>query len=413
MYNQIRIARVARKTKSDKTKVTIFLRIFPLWVSRGSDFTLSTKICLDSNMWNDAIKKVKGNTINSQRINQRLSELEISVNQHFSDYLKINPQPCIKEFKKYLEYKLFKKGAGIETQILVCDIFDMYLNLHGSKLGDNRKKRYLFVKSKVNKFNSQNYGTEKVDLSKLNREWYLKFSEFMLSEYNYATDTLTGYLKVLRAAVLDLQKNGHIERFPFMNCKLERGAEKKRYLNNNELTKILEYKSNDERLQKVADCFIFASQTGLSHTDMRSLKKTMIRLEGKQFVINKRRVKTGVESIIPVNDIAHNIIIKYENDPSIANGKKVLPVIHLNDFNKILKRIADQCGLGHTNLTSHQARHAFATTVWLGQGGTIEVLQAILGHKNIRTTMRYGKINTQRVAKEALRVFGNPLKKEA
>lgn len=409
MYKQIRIARVVRQTKSDQSKRTIFLRIFPLWVSRGSDFSLSTKICIEAGKWSDEKKQVKGNSLESQRINFQLNELEAQVYQLFGDYLKINPQPNHKEFKKYIEYKLFNKGSGVEAKIWVNDIFDRYLELHGSTLGDSRKKRYAFVKRKVNKFNALKFGTEKVELDVLNREWYIKFKQFMQSEFEYSIDTLTGYLKVLRSAVLDLHKNGHIDRNPFMNCELEYGEEKKRYLNRNELAKIINYQSIDTRLQLVADCFVFACQTGLSHSDMRSLKRTMIRHEGNQLVINKGRDKTGVECIIPINDVALKVILKYRNDPRVANTDHALPVIHLNDYNSLLKRIADQCGLGNYELSSHVARHTFATTVWLGNGGSIETLRVILGHKNIRTTMKYGKINAQRVTEEAIRVFAQPL----
>ena len=408
MYKQIRIARVVRQTKSDESKRTVFLRIFPLWASRGSDFSFSTKICIDANKWSDEKKQVKGGSLESQRINFQLNELEMQVYHLFNDYLKINPQPDPKDFKKYIDYQLFSKGSGVEKQIYVNGIFKRYTDLHGSRLCESRKKRYEFVKLKVNKFNLEKFGTEEVGLNVLNREWYIQFKEFMLNQYSYSIDTLTGYLKILRSAVLDLYKNGHLDHNPFVNCKLEYGEEKRRYLNRNELSKIINYKSNDERLQLVRDCFVFASQTGLSHSDMRSLKRTMIKNEGNQLVISKGRNKTDVESIIPINDFALKIISKYRNDPRLANDDKVLPVIHLNDYNKLLKRIADQCGLGYTNLTSHQARHAFATTVWLGQGGTSDVLQTILGHKCIRTTKRYGKINAQRVADEAMRVFAQP-----
>ena len=126
-------------------------------------------------------------------------------------------------------------------------------------------------------------------------------------------------------------------------------------------------------------------------------------------MINKGRDKTGVECIIPINDVALKIIIKYGNDPRVVNSDKALPVIHLNDYNTLLKRIADQCGIVNNELSSHVARHTFATTVWLGNGGSIETLRVILGHKNIRTTMKYGKINAQRVTEEAIRVFAQPL----
>ncbi len=51
MYKEIRIAFVATKTKSDKNKVTIFLRVFPVWDSKCPNFTLSNKICIDKSKW--------------------------------------------------------------------------------------------------------------------------------------------------------------------------------------------------------------------------------------------------------------------------------------------------------------------------------------------------------------------------
>lgn len=40
-------------------------------------------------------------------------------------------------------------------------------------------------------------------------------------------------------------------------------------------------------------------------------------------------------------------------------------------------------------MSSHLARHTFATTVYLCNGGTIEALSKILGHKHISTTQIY------------------------
>jgi hypothetical protein len=49
MQKFIRISRVARATKSDKTKRTIFLRIFPSWENE-KDITFSTKITVSKHI---------------------------------------------------------------------------------------------------------------------------------------------------------------------------------------------------------------------------------------------------------------------------------------------------------------------------------------------------------------------------
>jgi site-specific recombinase XerD len=65
------------------------------------------------------------------------------------------------------------------------------------------------------------------------------------------------------------------------------------------------------------------------------------------------------------------------------------------------------------NLSSHIARHTFATTVWLSNKGRLEGLKSILGHKKIQTTERYGKITDENVKNEASMVFENQAKKGA
>ena len=408
MNYQIRIARVARNKKSDVTKKTIYLRIFPLWDLRGSDFTLSSRLTIDESKWNDTKKSAKGTSTESQRLNFQLQKLEDQVHALFNEYLKINQNPDVNEFKAHLDFKLFHKGTGIQKQYFVSDIFDRYVKLHSSSLGDKRKLRFKFVGKRVNELNIELYETDKVELKVLTHEWYYMFKEFMLDKFEYHPNTLTGYLKILRSAVREAHKSGYIDRYPFDGCKLEYGEEDIKYLNENELQSILEFRSEEHRLQLVADCFIFASQTGLAHGDMRTLTKSMIRYEGMDLVIEKSREKTSVKSIIPLNELAISILNKYKSDPRISGTDLVLPVIHLNDYNQLLKRIADQCGLNPDSLTSHVARHTFATTVWLAKEGSLEVLQSILGHNNIRTTQRYGKITSKRVASEASKVFARP-----
>ena len=70
------------------------------------------------------------------------------------------------------------------------------------------------------------------------------------------------------------------------------------------------------------------------------------------------------------------------------------------------------CGI-NKNLTSHVARHTFATTNWLNNGGTLESLQSMLGHSKIQTTEIYGQITDEKVKSEASLVFSNQAKKGA
>ena len=68
-------------------------------------------------------------------------------------------------------------------------------------------------------------------------------------------------------------------------------------------------------------------------------------------------------------------------------------------MNAYLKEIGDLAGVDK-KLTTHVARHTFATTIALNNGIPLEVLQKMLGHAKISTTQIYAKIMDSRIADE-------------
>ena len=60
-------------------------------------------------------------------------------------------------------------------------------------------------------------------------------------------------------------------------------------------------------------------------------------------------------------------------------------------MNSYLKEIADFCGINKT-LTTHTARHTFATAVALSNGVSMENIAKMLGHSDTRMTQRYAKV---------------------
>jgi site-specific recombinase XerD len=299
--------------------------------------------------------------------------------------------------------------------MFVSDLFDRYINLHRSDLGEIRINRYRFVQRCVNEFNLVHLGKSKADVKVLNKEWRDGFKQFMMNRFNYQSSTMNGYLKVLHAAVKYAYDTNCIDRYPFKDCKFDKVESKIKYLTEDEYTLIaqFDFSKADERIQRTADCFLFACNTGLAFSDMRSLKKSDLESSKDGCLsIVKYRAKTGVRFLVPLNPKALSIIEKYRNHPYVVGSECVLPVIHMNDFNQLLKMIGLMCGIDK-NLTSHIARHTFATTNWLDNGGSLETLQSMLGHNKIKTTEMYGKITSRKVREEASLVHINQAKKGA
>jgi site-specific recombinase XerD len=68
-------------------------------------------------------------------------------------------------------------------------------------------------------------------------------------------------------------------------------------------------------------------------------------------------------------------------------------------MNGYLKEIADICEI-KKKLTTHLARHTFATTITLSNGVPIETVSKMLGHSDLKTTQIYSKVVDRKIAED-------------
>ena len=104
---------------------------------------------------------------------------------------------------------------------------------------------------------------------------------------------------------------------------------------------------------------------------------------------------------IPIIKPAREILDKYALLAQ-ATGK-LLPVLSNQKMNAYLKEIAAIVGIDK-DLTTHLARHTFATTVTLANHVSIENVSKMLGHSSIRMTQHYARILDASIEKEMLNV---------
>jgi site-specific recombinase XerD len=73
-------------------------------------------------------------------------------------------------------------------------------------------------------------------------------------------------------------------------------------------------------------------------------------------------------------------------------------------MNAYLKELADICGIT-TRITFHIARHTFATTVTLQNNVPIDSVSKMLGHKSIKTTQIYAKVNDIKISNDTKKLY--------
>lgn len=139
-------------------------------------------------------------------------------------------------------------------------------------------------------------------------------------------------------------------------------------------------------METVRDLFLFQTYTGLSFSDMQAFDIRDYHRDGGAWVHRGERIKTGVPYVSELLPQAVTILERYDFR---------LPKIYNHHYNMLLKAMGEMLGL-KKNLTSHMARHTFATLM-LRSGAKIENVSVMLGHTNVKQTQRYAKVMAESV----------------
>lgn len=128
------------------------------------------------------------------------------------------------------------------------------------------------------------------------------------------------------------------------------------------------------------DLFVFQMFTGLSYSDTQAFDISQYKKVDGQWVHTGQRIKTGVPYV--------SVLLPPVIDVLERNNWQV-PKINIDTYNYSLKTIGKV--LGMERMHSHLARHTFATYM-LSNDVKVQNVMRMLGHKNIRQTMKYAKV---------------------
>lgn len=117
-----------------------------------------------------------------------------------------------------------------------------------------------------------------------------------------------------------------------------------------------------------------------------------------------------IEANVPLIPQAIEILNKYEGHSCRDVENRLLPVKSNQKMNAYLKEIADLAGIDK-NLTTHIARHTFATTVTLDNDVPLESVSKMLGHTKLTTTQIYAKTKDRKVNRD-MTALKNRLKEQ-
>lgn len=165
------------------------------------------------------------------------------------------------------------------------------------------------------------------------------------------------------------------------------------FLTLEEVQKLAQTSCDDEVLKTAS---LFAILTGLRFSGIQHLKwKNIISNNGGNHFLKYRQEKTKTADNHPISQLVLDIIGERQDDESPVF--KGLMYSHIQ--NKAFKQWLAESGIKR-RITFHCFRHTYATLT-LMKTDNVHTVSKMLGHKNIKNTMRYAKVVDEQKTKAA------------
>ncbi|SHM67128.1 site-specific integrase [Chryseobacterium polytrichastri] len=382
-----------KKVKNNSTISTVYLRI----TISGKRTEISTGQIIKTSQWATKSGKINGNTSGTKQLNSFLEGVRARLFECYSN--------LFNEGKEINCENLRNRYLGIEERkVTLMEVFKDHNSkmeeLIGKEYSKGTWERYETSLRHTEAFMKWKFNIADVDVRYINAGFVADYEFYLRTVRNCCNNSAVKYIKNFQKIINICIDNEWISKNPFANYKSKIVNVDVRFLTDAELRRIQGKKFITERLKVVRDIFVFCCYTGLAYIDVKNLTKNNITkgIDGGLW-IKIKRTKTNVEASIPILKDALEILDKYENDPKCINEMTILPVLSNQKMNEYLKEIGDLCEIDF-DITFHTARHTFATTVTLNNGVPLETVSKMLGHKNIRMTQHYAKIQDRKVGSD-------------
>lgn len=384
----------------------------PIFVSsrhNGREFKFFTGEKCKTEDWDLDSQKIKRTNKNYKNINECLDKVARDIGVYLHDSKLNGFVPSVDDNKITITPK---EECTVEI-LKEKDVIQIYDDFIQWSVKEGKKHGTIKVMKVTRNHLNEFHKVEPVRIDNFTEEVYNRFIAFMMSRFNQQPNSIGNHTKNLKTFFY-WYRDKKIIKLSEKHAKLSVISidGEKIYLTREEIEKFKTVELN-ERLFHVRDSFLFGCYTGLRYSDLKKLVSDNIQeVSGTKVVsftpqktnsfYKKTRKKVNIALIPDALVIIEKYSKSYEN---------TLPVISNQKINDYLKEIGKMAGIvekvekyRYVNsepileyvpklklISCHVARHTFATQS-ISRGVAAEVVQKLLGHSNIKTTMIYAKI---------------------
>lgn len=261
----------------------------------------------------------------------------------------------------------------------------------------NHLRNFLKTEMKINDVSFNRINEQLID----NFEFYLKTKGG--NGHNSSMKLLQIFRKIYKIGL----NNRWTSRNAFADKKITFKDTEIEVLNENEINLLKSYEPTKTYLQKTKELFLFSIYSGLAYIDLQHIQFKHIEIitTSGNYIIRKKRVKTGIEYMVPLFGPLESLLNKWHaNWQSLAPETFICPKISNQKYNDYLKELMALVGIDK-RVTTHIGRHTFATTIALENGVGIESVSKMLGHSKIAQTQKYAKVTSLKIERETRGLF--------
>lgn len=354
---------------------------------------LATGKYVDPEKWSHG--RLIAKTPAEKEINQYLAKFETTINKHYNQMVDLDLPISSELLKNRVLGKTEKKMTFLES-------FDWMMKEFKEKVDKNKRSqashnKMAYTKDKLVQFMKEELHISDIIMENIKPNFVHDFEHYLTIKHDLQSNSAMKYIKISKQALKFAIQKGKLAINPFDSFSCTYIEPDIEVLEMHEINSMWLTEMPDSELEEIRDIYIFCVFTGYAFKDSMGLEENNIFLGiNRDKFITTDRTKTDIKEMVMLLDIPLQIIEKYKNHKCRLIQGKILPQHYNSHFNKYLKVIAALCGI-KKHLTHHTARHTFATTVTLENDVPLETVGKMLGHKSIKSTMRYARVTKKKI----------------
>ena len=356
----------------------------------------SCKLSCNSDLWNPRESRVDGKSREAVEVNVRLDNLLLAVQASYQSLLaKGSPFDAI-DIKEHFQ-------GSVQSRTMLLERFDGLIEDMKDRVGvdikENSLAAYRQTRVQLQRFIRAKHKVSDLTFSQLTEDFIKQFEQYVIGEVGLKQSTCYNMIVLIKKVCKLAYREGAADSLLFDNVHVDKGDRRlPKALDKDALDKLktLRFDGLDEDMKTSRDVFLFACYTGAAYCDLMTLNhKHLIRDDEGALWLKFNRQKTGVLCRVKLLPEALRLLEQLHSDAR----ETLLPYMNYATYLSCLKAISLRAGLS-LPITTHTARHTFATLITLEQGVPIETVSKMLGHSTVRMTERYAEVTPQKLFEE-------------